>query len=221
MRRFLAAVLVPVGVAWSQPSRADDEGGACQITADCGEGLRCIDGACVSIASGKIVAPVIVRHERSAGDRAWISDGKGYVLDVVVGDITATAVAGGLVAIALASGQGWFAFAALFPTTLTASIIHAVHGRGGPAAVSFFGWAAVPPTLGFFAGLAGLASGSSQTVAIVGYTIGIGAAAGLTTLDAFFARSVGPHPRGETSLSIMPTVAPARGGFTAGIAGTF
>lgn len=212
--------LVSVGVAWPRASLADDEGAACQITADCREGLRCIDGGCVSIANGK-VAPVTVRHERSAGERAWIGDGKGYVVDVVIGDVAATAVAGGLVAIALTSGQGWFAFAALFPTTLTAPIMHAAHGRGGPAAVSFFAWAAVPPTLSFFAALAGFAAGSGEVVAIVGYTIGVGAAAGLTTLDAFFARNVAPARTHESSLSIVPTIAPARGGFTAGIAGAF
>ena len=214
---------MPAVVAWSQAARADDEGAACQISADCGEGLRCIDGTCTSIVGGKLVAPVIVRHERSAGDRAWIGDGKGYVLQVVVGDVAATAVAGVLGGVALGSGQGWFAVAALFPTTLTAPIIHAAYGRGGPAAVSFFAWAAVPPTLTFFSFLAGFGTGSSDVLAIVGYSIGIGAAAGLTTLDAFFARNVAPRrtPLDASALSIVPSVTPARGGFTAGVAGTF
>lgn len=224
VRRFLVVALVPAGVAWSCVARADDEGGACQITADCGEGLRCIEGTCASVVGGKAIgAPVIVRHERSAGERAWIGDGKGYVLEVIVGDVVAAAVGGGLVALTFATGQGWFAFAAVFPTTLTAPIIHAAHGRGGPAAVSFFGWAALPPTVTFFAALVGLAARSSETVAIVGYTVGIGVATGLTTLDAFFARSVGPQhrPHDDSAVSIVPTVSPTRGGFTAGVAGTF
>ena len=224
MRRFVAAALVSLGVAWSGAALADDEGSACEITADCGEGLRCIEGTCVSIASGKLVAPVIVRHERSAGDRAWIGDGKGYAVDVVVGDVVATAASGALVAIALGTGQGWFAFAALFPTTLTAPIIHAANGRGGPAAISFFAWAALPPTLTFFAGLTALATAGdsgSTLIAVMGFSVGVVAAAGLTALDAYFARIVGPARPRDSAFSILPTVAPARGGITAGVAGIF
>jgi hypothetical protein len=204
-------------------ARADDDGAACAITADCSEGLRCVEGSCVSVSNGKAVAPMIVHRERSAGDRAWIGDGNGYVLQVVVGDLVAASVSAALVAITFATNQGWFAFAALFPTTLTAPIIHAAHGRGGPAAISFFGWAAVPPTATFFAALGGFGSGSGEAAVVIGYVIGIGASAGLTTLDAFFARKVNVSRRwrDESSLSIMPTIAPTRGGLTAGVVATF
>ncbi len=212
-------------IAWSPATLAEDEGASCTITADCGNDLRCVEGTCVSVTNGKVVAPVIVRHERSAGERAWIGDGKGYVTEVVVGDIVATVTAGALVAAALGTGQGWLAFAALFPTTLTGPIIHAANGRGGPAAVSFFAWAAVPPTLTFFAFLVALASdfgGNGDAFAIAGFAIGVGAAAGLTALDAYFARTAPRRrPTTESSFSIVPTVSPTRGGFTASLTGSF
>ncbi|HEX4512848.1 MAG TPA: hypothetical protein VH054_04910 [Polyangiaceae bacterium] len=224
MKRFALAAAI---VLWPAAALADGgEGAACTITADCGSDLRCIDETCVAISNGKLVAPIIVQRERSAGERAWISDGKGYVTEVVVGDIVATVTAGALVAAALGTGQGWLAFAALFPTTLTGPIIHGANGRGGPAVVSFFAWAAVPPTLTFFAFLVAVATDFGDTngegFAIAGYAIGIGAAAGLTALDAYFARTVGPRrPVVESSLSIIPTVVPFHGGFTAGVAGSF
>jgi hypothetical protein len=224
VRTFVVASLVSLGVAWAPAARADDEGSACTITADCSEGLRCIEGACVSVSGSRIVAPVVVRHERSASDRAWTGDGNGYVLQVVGGDVAATAVAGLLVGVALGTGQGWFAFAAVFPTTLTAPIIHAANGRGGPAAISFFAWAAVPPTLTFFAALLAFATfgqGNNTTAfAVGGYTLGIGCAIGLTSLDAYFARNVHIHRRVEP-VSIVPAVTPTQHGFTAGIAGSF
>jgi hypothetical protein len=212
-----------IGVTWAPAALADDDGAACTITADCAEGLRCIDGACSAVAKGKVVVTpsTIMHREVSSGDRAWTGDGKGYVLEVVLGDAIATAAAGAFIGITLATGQGWFAFAALFPTTLTGPLIHAANGRGGPAAISFFAWAAVPPTLTFFSFLAAFGSGSGEVIAIVGYAGGVAAAAGLTTLDAYFARDVRKRPRTESSLSIVPSVAPSRGGFTAGIAGTF
>jgi len=207
----------------SRAAIAGDEGAACEITADCAAGLRCVEGACVSVSHGQI-APVMVRRERTAGDRAWIGDGRGYVAQVVVGDVAATVLAGSLVAIALTTGQGWFAFAALFPTTLTGPLIHAANGRGGPAAVSFFAWAAVPPTLTFFAFMASFGlfgSSNGETFAITGYSIGIGAAVGLTALDAFFARTEKARPTSNESFSLAPVFTPARGGFTAGVGGTF
>jgi hypothetical protein len=218
-------VLAAAIVAWSPAALAEDEGASCTITADCGSDLRCVEGTCVSITNGKVVAPVVVQHERSAGERAWVGDGQGYVTEVVVGDIVATVSAGALVAAALGTGQGWLAFAALFPTTLTGPIIHAANGRGGPAAVSFFAWAAVPPTLTFFAFLIALGNdfgGTGDGFAIAGYTIGIGAAAGLTALDAYFARTASARrPSIESSWSIMPSVVPLHGGLTAGVAGSF
>lgn len=220
MRRLAVAALVSASVAWPGAAIAEEDA-ACSITADCAEGLRCIDGACVSVSHGRMSAPVIVEHERSASDRAWTGDGKGYALEVVVGDIAATFTAGALVGIALTTGQGWFAFAALFPTTLTAPIIHAANGRGGPAAISFFAWAAVPPTLTFFSAIAALGAGRNDVIAIVGYSIGIVAAAGLTTLDAYFARNVRVRRSTRESFSIVPAVTPTRGGFTAGVAGSF
>ncbi|HEY2367885.1 MAG TPA: hypothetical protein VGH87_15915, partial [Polyangiaceae bacterium] len=136
MRRFVLAAAI---ASWSTVALGQSaEGAACAITADCADEMRCIDGACVSLARGNVVAPVVVRRERTTGDRAWVGDGKGYIAQVVVGDVLATVTAGALVGIGLATGQGWFVFGAVFPTTLTAPMIHAANGRGGPAAISFF-----------------------------------------------------------------------------------
>ena len=176
----------------------------------------------MALVNGKAATEMGRRERSSVGDRAWIGDGKGYVVQVVAGDVAATALAGVLVGITFATGQGRFAFAALFPTTLTGPIIHAANGRGGPAAISFFAWAAVPPTATFFSVVAGFGTGSSDVVVTLGYAIGLGAAAGLTALDAFFARDIKrPPSRDESALTIVPSVTPTRGGFTAGLAGSF
>jgi hypothetical protein len=226
--RFLARAFVLSGVTWSAAALADDgsEGSTCAITADCARGLRCIDGVCMSVAHGRIVSPVVVRreHSYSSSDRAWIGDGEGYVLQVIIGDTVATIAAGLFVTAALATGQGAFAVASVFPTTLAAPIIHAANGRGGPAAVSFFAWASFPPTLTFFGLLAAFGTGSAgiaNIVAATTFAVGIGAAVGLGALDAYFARPVNGQRTPKESFTIVPSVTPAQGGFSAGVAGSF
>ena len=217
--RFLAAFAILSSAA---TARADgDVGRACQTSDECGD-LHCIDGACVAVTGGHVVHPPLALA--SSGTRAMFGDGRGYGTTVLVGDLAACAAAGVFVAAAVAAQNGIFAIVALFPTTLTAPIIHLAYGRPVPALISLLAWASVPPTAVFFGALVGLANDQTSNGGTLALATGVGisllAATGLTALDMYFARDVRPANE-RPAVAWAPTISPLPGGFTASIVGTF
>ncbi len=212
MKRIAVAATI---VFCASPALADpDEGRACDTSAECAGGLHCIDGVCAAIdVNGRLRE----RARVSGGTTAMLGDGHGYVVPVVVGDVIATAVTGLFVGLSF-SASGYFAIAALFPTTLTGPIIHAANGRPAPAVISFFAWASAPPTsvtLGVFLGF-----GTQANIIVAGTVTGLVCAAGLTALDAYFAREVKLKSR-PSDFSVRPTIFPTRDGLSASLVGTF
>jgi len=209
-------------LAWTAAARAqpDRQGAACETSYECGE-LHCVEGTCVAIEDGKAVDSTFVAPKVTSGSSAMFGDGTGYVVPIIIADVSATAAAGVLVALAVATGQGGFGVAALFPTTLVAPILHAAYGRPVPALISFLGWASVPPTSVFFAALTAFGGTSSGTWLLTGTAIAGGAAIGLTALDAYFARPVNMQNEHPSSVTWAPAIAPTPGGFMASVAGTF
>ena len=219
LARTLAAFAILSSAA---TARADgDVGRACQTSAECGD-LHCIDGACVAVENGRVIGSP--GPQLTSGTKGMFGDGHGYAIPILVADLCAAAVTGTLVALEASTLQGGFAIAALFPTTLTAPIMHLAYGRPIPALISLLGWASVPPTALFFGALVSLGNRDTTTGGVLGFATGIGISlavgTGLTALDVYFARPV--HLRDEQpSFTWAPAIAPTPGGLTASIVGTF
>jgi len=221
----VAGCIAGMVVALAAPARADDddlEGAACVTSADCGE-LRCIDEACHDIAH--LRAGDVPRWSVPIGERAMFGTGTGYGMIVAVADIVATLTEPFLMYGAVSSDgstASTFGVLCFAPVTLTATTVHAIHGRAVPAVLSFFGWSSLAATTFVVGGLFGLAfenNGFEFNYAAAwaaGLLFGAGGAATLTWLDAWMARSVHLTKRApsETSIRFMPSFAPTRGGAT-------
>lgn len=220
---MLRTSLVAAGALfWTNAALADGaEGRACRTSDECGE-LHCIDGACTPVVNGHAVRPA----RRSVGEAAMFGSGDGYTAAMAVGDLLATAMGGALVAVAFSTRSAVVGIAAGFPTALTGPLIHFAYGRPVPAIVSFFAWAALPPTalvVGLLVGFSGGVGSADQSFVAVatGTAVSVAGAVGLTALDMYFARAVRRRDDHPSSFTWAPAIAPTRTGFTASIVGAF
>ena len=224
VRSSLAVAALALSTA--SPALADGAlaGRACETTSDCDEDLHCVEGVCVAVHDGRASVPASTSPNTTLatpGARAMFGDGRGYGTSVLVGDVAATASAGVLVLFAASLQNSAFAISALFPTTLTAPIIHLAHGRYVPALVSFLGWASVPATSVFLGFLLGFENNSDGTAFAVGTATALTFATGLTALDVYFARPMDFVGTPSAEPSWAPVVTPVPRGLEASIVGRF
>jgi hypothetical protein len=227
-----------VGVALltlSAPALAQDggdvDGQSCVTSAECGGGLRCVEGRCRDV-------DAVLRGEHaptwggSFGHKAMFGDGRDYGTIVAVTDVAAAVTEPLLVAATLATNSANTTSAVLgvisfLPVTLSGPIVHFIHGRPIPGIISFFTWASVAGTTFAVAGLFGLAFGNGEfsngAAFVGGIAFGAGAGALVTWLDVTMARRVAaPEVKvPATSVRWMPGVVPTPGGAMASIGGTW
>jgi hypothetical protein len=209
---FATSVVCVASIARAQD---DGDGRACRTSAECG-GLACIDGQCHHVDRQLVAGSPRRRRFETVGERALFGDGHGYLAESLVGDAAAVATVTTLLLISAFSGDAGWAIAAAVPTTLTGPMIHLVEGRPTAAAISFFGWASVPPSavgLSYLAGVSSITGPFGNAASAVGTFVGVALAGAclMTAVDAFLARPVEPGRAGEGARWV-PSIVPVPGG---------
>ncbi len=194
---------------------------ACDTSFDCGD-LKCIDQVCRDP-----FAPV--HHDAptaTLGHHMMFGTGEGYAPLIVLLDIGAALVEPFLT-IAATTNDGsvssTFGVLCFVPVGLTGSITHFAHGRVVPGIISFFAWTTAVGLTFSVAGLSGITANgnfNSESAWAVGLAFGSIAAASLTALDAWMARTIVPT-RHASSFTIAPSIFPVRSGAFGAVGGTF